>query len=263
MLKRTSFKRCRCLLICLAAFCFLVDVLLVTSKRLQPYGFLFSEPKEPPQTSEVSDTWANSNAFASEYIDVFPCLESSSGLNDSKTAQFQHGSWTFANSNMPPARIWMYWENLSGKVMPGRVELSYESMVRHGHPMKVILLDIDTVEDYVTTMHPEWKHITPLAMKADYIRFKVLYELGGLWFDSDTIGTGDIYHEFFLRLRNADFVGYSEHEAVAYSYPDYSISAMAVRAGSPSLIESIKGFETRLNTGKTSITWGGVHSSCS
>jgi GR25 family glycosyltransferase involved in LPS biosynthesis len=105
--------------------------------------------------------------------------------------------------------IWMYWENKKGSKRPGYLELCLKSIYKYcGEKFHIIVLNDSLVRDISRTIHPKFTNINPLGMRADYIRFTMVAEYGGIWLDFDTVVTRDI--SFILEdLKTYNFVGFS------------------------------------------------------
>jgi len=81
--------------------------------------------------------------------------------------------------------LWMYWEDKPGTVRPAYIDLCIESVFRVcGEDFDVKLLDRNTLEDYID-LHGNFDRITRIAHKADYLRYKLLRDYGGIWLDCD------------------------------------------------------------------------------
>lgn len=92
--------------------------------------------------------------------------------------------------------IFLYWENKPNTKKPEYLNFCFKSIIKQaGEKHKVILLDENSVYDYLPDLRPEIKKFPCLAHKADYIRAKLLHKHGGLWFDSD-----------FIVLKNIDII---------------------------------------------------------
>jgi hypothetical protein len=82
--------------------------------------------------------------------------------------------------------IWMYWENAPGRRdMPPLVRHCIDSVQRHRGRAEVHLLDERTVLEFLPGLRPEWRRLSKLAHKADYVRTRLLLQHGGLWLDCD------------------------------------------------------------------------------
>jgi len=86
----------------------------------------------------------------------------------------------------------MYWENPPGHSKPVYLDLCLETINRHLGSYVLQLLDEQSVTDYIdlpeSIRHPS----VPLGYKADYIRYALLYQYGGVWFDNDLILLRDV-----------------------------------------------------------------------
>jgi hypothetical protein len=104
--------------------------------------------------------------------------------------------------------IWMYWETLPGKVKPGYIDLCINSVKFNcSKCFNVIVLDNNTIFDYL----PEIKNIDlsnlNLPQKVDYYRYALLEKYGGVWLDADILVIKCIC-PFFEKLNKHDYVGF-------------------------------------------------------
>ncbi|MFT7224033.1 MAG: mannosyltransferase OCH1-like enzyme [Cellvibrionaceae bacterium] len=82
--------------------------------------------------------------------------------------------------------VWLYWENKRKAKKPEYLELCLQTIMKNSSGYNVNLLDDVSVNDYIN-IPPEILKIKNIAHKADWIRFSLLYEYGGIWLDSDVI----------------------------------------------------------------------------
>ena len=106
--------------------------------------------------------------------------------------------------------VWMYWENPPGFSKPAYLDLCLETIQKHLGSFELKLLDERSVTDYIalpkTIRHPA----LPLDRKADYIRYALLYEYGGVWFDCDLILLRDVDAWVTPGLEQIGFVIFAE-----------------------------------------------------
>ena len=104
----------------------------------------------------------------------------------------------------------MYWENPPGFSKPAYLDLCLETIQKHLGAFELKLLDERSVTDYIalpkTIRHPA----LPLDRKADYIRYALLYEYGGVWFDCDLILLRDVDALVTPGLEQSGFVLFAE-----------------------------------------------------
>lgn len=117
----------------------------------------------------------------------------------------------FENDELPN-HIWLYWETKKGKKKPAYLDLCYETIVKHcGNNFKIHLLDENTVYDYLPNLRKDFNNkITKIPMKADYIRYQLLYKYGGIWLDSDVIVFKNLY-KLLEKLKDYEYVGFGCH----------------------------------------------------
>lgn len=105
--------------------------------------------------------------------------------------------------------IWtLWWQGMEDA--PNIVKVCFESMKTHANGAKVVILDKNTVNEYIDI--PE--HIRrkfqegkiSITHLSDIIRFQLLYKYGGLWVDSTILVTEDIpdwiYDSDFYTIKN-------------------------------------------------------------
>jgi hypothetical protein len=121
-------------------------------------------------------------------------------------------------------KIWMYWENKPGHSRPPYLDLALETIKYHSGSYEIVLLDEQTVRDYLKIPRIV-KRFAENAHKADYIRFNLLYQYGGVWLDCDLILLRNIEAAIEPFIANYDYIGYGRE----YGKP--SISFMACQKG--------------------------------
>ena len=111
--------------------------------------------------------------------------------------------------------IWLYWQNKNeNSVKPGYLDLCLQTIQKTCEKdFRIIVLDDFLVEQLLKTIHKNFRNIEPLGMRADYIRFVVVSEYGGIWLDSDTIVLKSLKFLISDRLKKHNFVGF-EHDSL-------------------------------------------------
>jgi hypothetical protein len=105
--------------------------------------------------------------------------------------------------------IWLYWENYYGDRLPDYLELTLETIRRHAGDAPVKVVSPDNLGEYVdrSTLPSGYDDLIP-AHKANYLRVRLLHDLGGMWIDIDTVAfksLGDRKNK--LRLRSTSEYG--------------------------------------------------------
>jgi len=91
-----------------------------------------------------------------------------------------------APSDAPP--LWLYWECPPETTMPEYIQLCWCTVALHcSHDLRVIGVTPDTLGEHLPNIDPCYKGLDSIAHRADYIRFNLLAEHGGIWLDSDTV----------------------------------------------------------------------------
>lgn len=117
--------------------------------------------------------------------------------------------------------LWMYWENEK----PAYLDLCFQTVKKHCEKsFEIVILNDDLFETISRTAHSNFRHIFPLAMRADYIRFTLLSEYGGVWLDSDTIVLQDLIH-IFKKTETFSLIACRDHET------DFSIGVLFAKRG--------------------------------
>jgi len=88
-----------------------------------------------------------------------------------------------------PAHVWMYWEDVPGRVRPPYLGLCADTIRRQLAPgMTLHVLDEESVFDWLPDLDATaWKRLAVPAQRADYARTRLVYRHGGLWMDADCI----------------------------------------------------------------------------
>jgi len=113
--------------------------------------------------------------------------------------------------------IWQYWEGN----LPGYINLCFQTVDKiYKDDFWIIRLNDESVRKILRTIKPSFSMISPTGMKADYIRFSLLYEYGGVWLDADTIATKKSATEFINKqLKSFNLTLFSENRDDYYKDP--------------------------------------------
>ncbi len=114
--------------------------------------------------------------------------------------------------------IWMYWQNQDeNSTSPGYLDLCLQSIYTNcQEKFHIIILDDMKVKAVSRTIHKNFQNITPLGMRADYIRFTLVSEYGGIWLDCDTAVINDISY-LIQDLQTYNFIGFSHNNTADIS----------------------------------------------
>jgi GR25 family glycosyltransferase involved in LPS biosynthesis len=104
--------------------------------------------------------------------------------------------------------IWLYWENMKGKNKPHYLNLCYKTIEKYaGNKFHIIILNPKNIPTISRSIHKNFININPIGMRADYVRFCIVAEYGGIWLDSDVILTSDL-SLMTNTLKNYNFVSF-------------------------------------------------------
>ena len=120
--------------------------------------------------------------------------------------------WPRKIAEMKKPIIWLYWQNKTkDSVKPPYLDLCLETVNKNcGDSFEIIVLNDKTIPVVSRTIDPNFVNIEPLAMRADYLRFCLIHEYGGVWLDCDTVVLKDL--SFMIEdLKNHNFVAF-EHD---------------------------------------------------
>lgn len=124
-------------------------------------------------------------------------------------SEWTNGEW---NKNKPI--IWLYWENQENKLTPDYIRLCWKTIINHNkYDFQIKILTEDDVLTYLPNINKNYVLLNEIAHRADYLRFNLLYEYGGIWLDSDTICFKNL-KEILEKIEKYNFVytGYN-HES--------------------------------------------------
>ena len=102
--------------------------------------------------------------------------------------------------------VWMYWENPPGHSKPVYLDLCVETITRHLGSYALQLLDEQSVTDYIDLPERIRHPGIPPDRRADYIRYALLYQYGGVWLDHDCILVRDVDDMVEPYVEQAGFV---------------------------------------------------------
>lgn len=153
----------------------------------------------------------------------------------------------------------MYWQNKPGYSHPPYLELALETIKRNSGKYEVLVLDEKSVEEYIE-IPKSVKRLKHLAHKADYIRFQLLYNYGGIWLDSDMILLRNIEDAVEPYIQKYDFI------SCGIEHLKPSIWFMASQKGCKMLKEQLDGVDEVLRAEirrnlpfiKIKLRWGQV-----
>lgn len=85
--------------------------------------------------------------------------------------------------------IWLYWDNPPGQLIPpSYIKLCWETIRKHcGTDFDIHLVTTKNVKQFLPNISNSFFQIAQLNNKANYIRYLLLKEYGGIWLDSDLI----------------------------------------------------------------------------
>ncbi len=94
----------------------------------------------------------------------------------------------FAAGQFSKPMLWLYWENKPNSLPPRMILDSWRSITWNcQEDFEIIILDDLTVTLFLSNIHPTVWKLTQIAHRADYFRFMLLFQYGGVWLDSDTM----------------------------------------------------------------------------
>lgn len=97
-------------------------------------------------------------------------------------------TWCAANARSDAAPLWLYWECAPGTTIPEYILLCWKTIALHcGRDFRVTAVTPETLAKYLPNIDPCYKRLDAIAHRADFIRFNLLLEYGGIWLDSDMV----------------------------------------------------------------------------
>tara|TARA_B100001094_G_C18158975_1_gene788185 strand:+ start:108 stop:1499 length:1392 start_codon:yes stop_codon:yes gene_type:complete len=147
--------------------------------------------------------------------------------------------------------IWMYWQNKDKNTKrPPYLDLCLQTIKRNSGNFKINILDDESFQNISSIYMPNYVNIQPLGMRADYVRFCLLKEFGGIWLDFDTIVVKNL-DIFFNLLKQYEFIGF-EHNYIG----DISLGVIMSRPNSKICNYMFEIMNTALKENKFNQTWG-------
>lgn len=133
--------------------------------------------------------------------------------------------WANGDWNKDKPILWMYWENKRSSVTPDAIRLCWKTVVNQNkNDFQIKILTEDDVLTYLPNINPDYKLFEVIAHRADYIRFNLLYEYGGIWLDSDTICFRN-FNDVKDKLKKNDFICTSYKHQSGREFPIISFLA--------------------------------------
>lgn len=102
-----------------------------------------------------------------------------------------------------PKRIFAYWVNQSGSSVPPYIQLCMQTWYEHIPDLELVILNHENLFKWIDPYF-DMRAFTALSlpMQSDIVEYSVLYQHGGIFLDSDTILTRDIFAEIEKFERN-------------------------------------------------------------
>lgn len=83
---------------------------------------------------------------------------------------------------------WTYWENEFSRSRPALIDICHETIrTNAGDNFHHIPVTDKNIERFVNDINPRIWDVPRVAQRADYFRYKLLNEYGGIWLDSDIV----------------------------------------------------------------------------
>lgn len=129
--------------------------------------------------------------------------------------------------------LWNYWEFKNGSTKKaGYLELCEETVKKNGYLFNVVFLNDKNIYDYLPDLRKDINEL-PLALKADYIRVRLLYKYGGMWMDADVIMIDNMKEVVDLLNKGTDYIGFGcTGNQCTYGYGIPSNAVMGASKGS-------------------------------
>lgn len=150
--------------------------------------------------------------------------------------------------------IWMYWENVPGKVRPDYLNLCYDTVKKNCEgKFNIVVLNNKNIYDYLPDVRKDLAEKLPnIPMKTDYYRYSLLYKYGGIWMDFDTIIVKDLT-PLIDKLKQYDYVGfgcyYNDKRCLEQTgYPNPANWVMISRKGNVMFKKCLEACDNLLDT---------------
>lgn len=86
-----------------------------------------------------------------------------------------------------PDNVWTYWHDESK--LPSLVHECIQNWIRYNPKREIHLITRDTIRKYISRPIPDNFNRLSYQYQADWIRYAVIYEQGGIWLDASTLLT--------------------------------------------------------------------------
>jgi len=84
--------------------------------------------------------------------------------------------------------IWIYWDNKPNQQTPDYIKLCWETIRKAcDNDFSINLITTENVKQFLPDIKDGFFQISQINNKSNYLRYKLLYEYGGIWLDSDLI----------------------------------------------------------------------------
>jgi glycosyltransferase involved in cell wall biosynthesis len=156
----------------------------------------------------------------------------------------------------PP--LWLYWECAPGTVIPEYILLCWKTIALHcSRDLRIHAVTPDTLAGFLPALDPCYKQLDAIAHRADFIRFNLLLQYGGIWLDSDMVMFRSVA-PVLAQIEHTGFAAMGYHTTAAPGFFPI-ISFLAARAGNPIVAEMVEGMRTgiikKLSAEKTQPNW--------
>lgn len=146
-------------------------------------------------------------------------------------------------SNKP--YMWIYWDNYPGKSTPPYIELCLESIRLHcGEDFNVVRVNSENVRRYLPKIRDDFFDMAQINNKSNYLRYKLLYEHGGVWLDSDLIILKSLSPLLDLLTNDIDLVATASPE---YKYGAPECGIIVSKPKGTIITRAIQIFESKMN----------------
>lgn len=157
-----------------------------------------------------------------------------------------------------PKIIWMYWEDRPFSSKPEYLKLCAETIEKHRGDYELRLLSNSTVEDYIA-LPRKVRKFKKIAHKADYIRFMILHEYGGVWLDADLVLLQDIGAAIEPYINGFDFLSYGVEPGKPHiNFMACKPASVIVSNHIEDMLAHIDELEMPRFGGKISLSWTGI-----
>lgn len=145
--------------------------------------------------------------------------------------------------------IWQFWQGPK----PPFIELCLETVKKNNVNFQHVVLDENSVFDYLPDLRKDLDLLPRIANKADYIRFRLLKEYGGIWLDADVVLFKDL-KDVYERFEKSHF-DFSATSHFGLGKP--SIWLLMSKKKSSIVDFQVMSMDSKLNSKKYNIAWSG------